>query len=170
MPARRLRKLVSSDQKCIGSLRPDQRVEGAIQDEETCLPKGNKKTLKLKNGAEIEVGWGMAFWRSLEDLLDAHPDHFATLLTLACDPAAAVSPKSVAFLRRCLYLHPDGTIIPDERAVLLSAYQETAEGPVLVNPFVLDGPDEAQKLERREARGYRRLIRRLGFDDARGGP
>jgi hypothetical protein len=117
--------------------------------------------VSLKNGSEIDAGWGITFWRALQSLLDQHPEHLQALLAIAKGRSEDAPARSVAFLRHGGLLLRDRTVNPDAQAVLLSAYQETAEGPVLVNPFRLDSPEQAQALESRDAERSHRLLRWL---------
>ena len=64
-------------------------------------------------------------------------------------------------LQRDGFLKQDGRLDADMQNVLLSAYQETTEGPVIVNPFQLTSPQDAAELSRSESKGIDRLLRRL---------
>lgn len=105
-----------------------------------------EKIVPLKNGGQITVKDGWAELDSLRILLDEHPQHFHTLLAIAQGREEGLDAASVAYLRSHAYV--GGHLDQEVRDVLLSAYQETKEGPVLVNPFRLDDVGEASALEK----------------------
>jgi hypothetical protein len=123
--------------------------------------KPQEKILQLKNGAQVEATIGVVYFEELSDLLDQEPEHFRTLLALARGQSEGIPAEHTKALQRDGFLKGGGVLDEDMRNVLLSAYQETAEGVVLVNPFLLATPVQAAELERLEERGLDRLIRKL---------
>jgi hypothetical protein len=127
--------------------------------------------LRLKNGGQIKAGEGRIQWRDLTALLQQEPDLFRALLALALGRPEAMSAEHRKRLRYIGgFLERDGSIIPYVRDVLLSAYQETAEGPVLVNPFILESEEQAREFERRDNEAADWLLRELRKKEDAGKP
>ncbi len=175
MPNGRSRKPVTSVRNRTELLLHDQRsavpqtcingsADRSAQSRERCLPEEPRRTLPLRIGGEIDAGFGRGYFEGLRSLLEQYPQHFQALVTLAEGSAPVASLSSIDFLKHCWFLDADGRIKSDVRAVLLSALQVTPEGAVLTNPFRLETSDQARDLERQEADGYRRLLRRLGTE------
>ncbi len=133
--------------------------------EELLEEERKSRILRLKNGVQIEASEGRIRLMDLEGLLEHHPDHFKGLLALARGKQEEVSAETIRFLGESRIFLRAGEINPDVRDVLLSAYQETAEGPVLVNPFRFTSVEEAREMEREEKRNADRLIREIFEDD-----
>lgn len=130
-----------------------------------------RKTYTLKNGAKIEGGVGRAALRSLEGLLEQRPELLRALLAIVRGQREEVNPQDIELLKDSGYLRAtDGAVCADLPDVLLSAYQETQEGPVLANPFRFENAAEARESEEGERQGIDKLIRKLRKDDGTGGP
>ena len=127
--------------------------------------------LSLKNGAQIEARDGKLYYGFLCSLLAEEPEVFRGLLAFAQDQNRAMLPgHRVRLMFLGGYLEPDGSIMPKVRDVLLSAYKETPDGPMLVNPFFLSRPEQARELERMETEGLDWLIRELRRKENTGKP
>jgi len=122
----------------------------------------------LKNGYQVELRRGMADYQSLGLLFEKDSSLFQALLTIAQGRPHDVSTENTAALRNGLYLLPDFSMREDLRNVLLSAYQETPDGCVLVNPFRLESTDQAGALEHMEKAALERLLRLIGGDKDEG--
>jgi hypothetical protein len=120
--------------------------EGELTQEE------GRAALPLKNGSS---------------LLEQAPEHFQALLAIAYGRHAEAPSQSVEILKDALLLRPDGTLVPDLGNVLHSAYHQTAEGPVLINPFRLDDPEQVQMLEEMEQNALQKLLRRIRRENER---
>lgn len=129
--------------------------------EKPLAEKPQEKFLQLKNGAQVEATVGVVYFKGLSNLLDQVPEHFRTLLALARGQTEGMTAEHIKALQRDGFLKRDGLLDADMHNVLLSAYHETAEGSVLVNPFRFASPEQPAELERREKDGLDRLIRRL---------
>jgi hypothetical protein len=109
------------------------------------------KMVLLKKGGEIEYKEGCFCYDFLTLLLDRHPQHFSGLLALDQGRIQDILPESIAYFStgrgRGIYTTAEGAIKPTMSAVLRSAYQETRDGRVLVNPFLLESEAQAQELE-----------------------
>lgn len=138
--------------------RPD---EVPAQPREGLLRADRNELLPLKNGGHVEASLGQALLRMLEGLLERHPDDFHALLAIIEGRTEEAPSARVEALKEAMLLRPDGSVIPGLRDVLLSAYQQTQEGPVLVNPFQLESNDQARALEQAEEEGYLRLAREI---------
>ncbi len=132
------------------------------------MPINRRTTLPLRSGAEVEAGLGQAYLGILEGLLNGDRPLFDALVEVAQGRGGEVGADAVAGLKRALALRPDGTPLPGLTDVLLSAYQSTAEGPVLVNPFKLTDPEQARKLEGLDDASHEWLLRQVRRGDERG--
>jgi hypothetical protein len=146
------------------------RAPGTTVQEEH-LAEGPEDQFTLKSGGKTSAIGGHFAVLHLQALLDQSPDDFRALLAIARGQPQDAAPECVERLKRGLLLHPrTGEIYPsDLRDILLSAYQETPDGPVLVNPFRLNDAAEAQEVERKQKEGVNWLLREV-FKDRRGGP
>lgn len=124
-----------------------------------------ERVLPLKNGRQIEARLGLATYQSLGYLFQRDPGLFLALRDIAEGRPEKVAPRQTSALREALFLRRDLSIDDSVRDVLLSAYQEAPDGPVLVNPFKLQNPDEARALEQMQKAGFDRAIRLLRSDD-----
>ena|SRR5579872_445871 len=129
------------------------------------LDQGGETILPLKNGRQIEVRLGLATYQSLTRLFENDRHLFNALRSIAEGHSATVGPARTRALRHGLFLQQDLSIREPVRDVLLSAYQETAEGCILANPFKLDRPEQARMLEQLEKAGLDRIIRLLWNDE-----
>ncbi len=134
------------------------------------LTKGPKDKFKLKSGGEINVVGGHFAVLQLQALLDKSPEDFRTLLAIARGNPQDAVPDSIERLKGG-FLHPRTCEVhpPILRDILLSSYQETPEGPVLVNPFQLNQATDAQEVERQTKEGLNWLVREA-FKTGPGGP
>jgi len=135
------------------------------------LQDGGQEELVLKNGGRIEASLGQALLRALEGLLEQAPHHFRALHAIAEGRSSEAPPESVSALKDAHFLRPDGTAIPGLADVVVSAYQQTRDGPVLINPFQLETLDQVRALERMEQEGRLRLaheIRKRTEGDGKG--
>lgn len=130
----------------------------------TVLDEDGKTVLPLKNGRQIDVRLGLATYRTLCRFFEKDPELFNALRALAEGRDDLVSRYQRVALRRALLLRSDLTIRDAVRDVLLSSYQEP-DGPVLTNPFKLDSPEQARRLEQMEQAGLDKLLRRLWSDE-----
>lgn len=160
MPHRKVRQTA---EKLIGPAN----VPAAVR--EDLLTDRDNQLVQFKNGGQIESQWGRAWLGICRRLLEQEPRHFAALLALAQGRSGDVPPESMAFFKQVGGFLQGDDINPKVRGVLLSAYQETAEGPVLVNPFRFESEEQArefeQEWERIENRNLDRLIRHLRKDE-----
>lgn len=130
----------------------EERLEDEVED----------KLFPLKNGGQIGGNHGQGVLENLRDLLEDDPQLFQALLAIVQGRPQDATPEAVSQLRSDLFLRADnGAIRPDIRDVLLSAYNETAEGPVLVNPFVLTSSEQPVELERMNKEANDRLLREI---------
>jgi len=128
------------------------RMEGELSDE-------RREVMALRNGGEIEIGMGQAYLGILQGLQSKEPGKFQSLVDHA---RGAELPKDArAWLSSALVLRPDGTLLPGLLDVLRSAYRETPEGSVLVNPFRIDTPVQRETLQRAEAKTDSWIVREI---------
>jgi hypothetical protein len=86
----------------------------------------------LKAGGQIGGRHGRFVLLDLEGILEQSPHLFQALLAIVQDRREDAPPEALARLSDCGYLKADdGTVRADIRDVLLSAFQDTPEGPVL---------------------------------------
>lgn len=128
---------------------------------EELLSEERREQWPLKNGADIEIGIGQAYLRTLEGMLTNQPELFDSCRMIAQGQGENVPEAHRRSLRKSLVLRPDGTLLPGFADILLSAYQETPEGPVLANPFRLDSQEQADRMSRLETKSFGWLLRRL---------
>lgn len=127
--------------------------------------------ISLKNGSRIGSNRGRTLLRHLERLLDSSPENFRALLGVARDETQLLSAEVEERLVRGGYLRADrATIHPDLRNVLLSAYRETPDGPLLVSPFQFENQEQVDELERQDGEFWRRMIRELRSGNDRDPP
>lgn len=121
--------------------------------------------IRLRNGGQISASEGTAAFSTLTGLLERAPDRLAAMAAIALGRPGDAAPEHVAALTKGLMLRPDGSIPDYLRVVLLAAYQETPEGPVLVNPFRPENEVQVRRLERLDRDALERLRRVLGGYD-----
>ncbi len=107
----------------------------------------SRKVLPLKNGGATEIAVGLVTADILRDLLEKQPEHFEVLLALARGQNQDLPVRSLAYLRRDEFLMKGAVIKPLYRDILLSSYQQTPDGPVIVNPFRLDDEADARAVQ-----------------------
>jgi hypothetical protein len=121
------------------------------------------KLFTLKNGKQMEAGLAMAAWQTLQNFQLQHPDLFQVLLSIAQERPDGAAPEAVTRIKTTTYFMTGDAVRPDIRDVLLSAYQETSEGAVLVNPIQFANADEAREIEQLEKQGVSRMLRELNM-------
>lgn len=123
--------------------------------------------LRLKNGSEVDARSAYVDWRMLFAEQDLHPNNVQSLIALARGDPDSVSKEVVAELRERhrLWFARDGTLEPIVRDVLLSAYRDTPEGVVIVNPFELTNQRDADTFSKIQRRDDRLLSRLFGLGD-----
>jgi hypothetical protein len=127
------------------------------------LETGKDQLVTLKNGTTIDVKTGRSAWGTLNDLLEQHPHLFKLLHSKI--RGEEITPEAIRELRKALLVLPSGEVRESLRNVLLSGYQETKDGPVIVNPFKLDSESDRQAFT--EAENLRRRNdARLGIVDS----
>ena len=123
------------------------------------------KTVLLKNGALISTELALILLSGLRSLLENEPEHFKTLLAVANGDKQRIDQESTTVLRSQSFLDEDNCILQSMRDVLLSAYQETKEGPIVGNPFRLLDLRDARALEgidkQRKAKFLRDVLEKL---------
>jgi hypothetical protein len=143
---------------------PAQLREGRLEEEA-------ERVFTLKNGKQMRGGEAIAALRGLQALLEQRPYLFRALLAIVQGRAEEAASEDIALLKDGCWLRADNGVLRDTiRDVLLSAYQETPEGPVLTNPFRFRDQGEANQIERIEEAHFNRLIRELRKRDDKGPP
>ncbi len=143
---------------------PDRSREGSLEEQE-------RNRLTLKNGAEVDAARAIASLRSLERLLRVEPRLFHALVTIVQGRRNEVTPDVIAELQDAAFLRAGtGDVCADIPDVLLSAYQETREGPVLVNPFKFRSDADARIVESIDEARFNRLIRAILGNNSKNGP
>src|SRR6185312_4639018 len=103
---------------------------------------GPIQLMSLRNGATIDVKDGRAAWATLNSLLHTHRALFnAVLAKVRGETVTHIMEQE---LRRALLTLPSGELMRDIHDVILSGYQETKDGPVIVNPFKLETDKERE--------------------------
>lgn len=110
--------------------------------------KDKRPKLTLKDGYEVDARSALVLLESLRAKLEVHPDQFRSLLALAEGRHEDTDPAHLKHLQDQGYLESAGSIRPEVRSILLSAYTASPEGVVLVNPFRLQNEGEKQVAER----------------------
>jgi hypothetical protein len=113
------------------------------------LPAKNGETpkLPLKNGSEIDAFTAYLFWKALEEL--AKPDQLKALNALAEGGDAKVTMRIRAELMTQFptWFDDDGVLEPDARNVIQNAVRDSAEGSVVVTPFLIETQEETELLK-----------------------
>jgi hypothetical protein len=112
------------------------------------LAKEYQRNVRLKKGGQICLEAALIHLGALQILLDDMPNHFPTLLAIAREDQYKTDQESVSVLRYYGFLRQDDTIHPGLRDVLLSAYEEIPDGPLLSNPFTDVDTNEIERLNR----------------------
>jgi hypothetical protein len=142
-------------------------IRQAASGGDASLETGPEYQIKLKNGAMADLMLAKATWQTLMSVSDTHPALVVAVLELA--QGKQQPPDMLRELRKALLTQPNGELRDVVRDVVLSAYQETTEGAVLVNPFLLDSEADRKAFEECEQRSKRNWLRILRPDDPREG-
>lgn len=152
--------------------------EGHVSEES--IKEGNHRpAMRLRKGAgEMDAGWARRWEEDLRELSEDHPAHFRLLHEIVEGRAEPDHSGAVGDLRKWGYLGRDLKPLPDVAAVLTAGFLVTPDGPCVVNPFEVAGPEDARAVERLDkeraaqgAAGLRRLDRLLRrISDAGSGP
>jgi hypothetical protein len=141
--------------------------EECLKDEE--FQECANRVVPLKNGGSINAELGLILLSSLRTLLAQEPEHFRTLLAMARGNKTDIDEESITLLHYHSFLDDHHHLLPGLRDVLLAAYQETKEGPVLGNPFQFKDEREAKALEavdeQRKIRFLRDVLAKLDKAD-----
>jgi len=121
--------------------------------------------LRLKNGSEVDAQIAYVRWRMLGAEQTTRPHLVEALLAFARGNPDSISTEVAAETkeRHSFWFTRDGALEPIVRDVLLSAYRETPDGVVIVNPFDLRTQQEADTLS--EIQRQDDLLIRRGFRD-----
>jgi hypothetical protein len=121
---------------------------GAEPSEERMNENLLQTTLQLNNGHMLNVRCGLLYYNSLKTLSELEPEIFRSVLSLARDPSIEIQREHLDRVKQIGgILQPDGAIKDAVRNVLTSSYQETTEGPVLINPFIIKNTELANEIE-----------------------
>ena len=141
-----------------GALTGDQREEvcnqrrvsrsGLKSTDGTTLKKKERNRLSLKKGSDADVLLALSQLDHLGAMLRVRPERFLTLLALAQGRPEEAKQEHITHLTKSGFISKDGSISQDLRELLLSAYQMTGDGPVLVNPFKLQTNEDKRKADR----------------------
>jgi hypothetical protein len=131
-----------------------------------------------KDAGRMEVVRARFVARNLRDLLERHPEHFASLRAIVEGRPGEVTEAHRRDLEKWYYLLPDGSPRPNIKLVMAAALRDAADGPVIVDPLDPSRPQDAvvlrradEELERIARKGWAALKRRVfgdGRDDGRG--
>lgn len=121
--------------------------------------------LRLKNGSEVDARAAYVDWKLLQATQQKQPAEFAALLALARSEQMALTEEAREELRRRNHFafDSDGNLDQVAGAIILSAYRETPDGPMLVNPFQLSTEAERElfdETERKVDNVFLRFLRR----------
>ena len=132
--------------------------------------KSNRPKLRLKNGSVVDARWAYVHWQTLQELEMGRRDHLQAFVMLARGDEPDAPGQTREDLRRrygeCFTR--DGSLDPIVREVIQSAFRETPEGAVVVNPFQLSSQadmDVLAKVELQVDRELRRLMRLMRGED-----
>lgn len=126
--------------------------------------------LKLKDGTEVLAQRAYVQWQVLERFQQKFPVEFHLLLLLAKNELPPLPLHVYQGLCRGdgrldrTFFGKNGMVEEETRHLLVSAYRETSEGAMLVNPFELSTIEERQALDR-IGRRVRQLRRRFPNGD-----
>jgi hypothetical protein len=112
----------------------------------------------LKNGDQVDADWTVILYESFVDMMDNCPRRFQSLLALAQGRPGDVVADDLEYFKEAGFVTPAGVLSSDVQSVLLSAYQETPEGPVLVNPVRLETPADRAAVEHAQQLLNRRAL------------
>lgn len=117
----------------------------------------NREQITLRTGAVVERGLARAFYGMLTSLAEQDPVALAALLAIAQGRDA--NPALVARLAAEGLLPDHGQPRPVARAVLLAAFRDTPEGPVLVDPFRYNSAEDLGRQEALDNHSTKWLLR-----------
>ena len=123
-------------------------LDEATKSMEGLLPKRIEGKVRLKNGSEVDAQPAYVWWRMLEGLNGVRPEIARHLLSLARGEHWSVSGDSTKLLRQKYpeWFDKQGNLDEVAKNVILSAWRETADGRVIVNPFQLTSQNELAPL------------------------
>lgn len=121
--------------------------------------------LRLKNGADVDARPAYVRWQLLHGIESRHPAHVRAFWELARGEDLAIPHDMLHEVRKryANWFEQSGNLNSLVRDVILSAYRETPDGPMLVNPFQLATQAETDlfaQIEREDDDFLRRLLRR----------
>jgi hypothetical protein len=124
--------------------------------------------IRLKNGSEVDARGAYVIWRMLE-LEEPQSPQLQLLLAMARGNESTVStvPNTEFKTHHRVWFLKDGALHPVAKQVLLSAYRDTPDGPVIVSPFQLNSQQDIELLaviQRQHDRSLRRFFRDMGDD------
>jgi hypothetical protein len=122
----------------------------------------------LKNGDQVDADWTVILYESLVAMQDVRPRRFQSLLALAQGRAGDVVADDLEYFKEAGFITPAGALSSDVQSVLVSAYQETPEGAVLINPVRLETQADRAAVERIEQTLNQRARDFLNERDAEG--
>jgi hypothetical protein len=122
------------------------------------LPREKKEwpILRLKNGSEMNALAAYIFWKALDQLVG--PDQMKAFSALAEGDDTKVTMRMLAQLMTGFptWFDDDGLLQPDAKNAIQSAVRDSADGKVVVSPFMIASEEEAQVL-RNIDHGFARL-------------
>jgi hypothetical protein len=104
----------------------------------------------------------------LESLLEENLSSFEVLVKIAQGDESEHAKEYIDDLKERLIIRSDEKLPPGLADVLLSALKISPDGPVLVNPFYFDHPDEIGLLERAKQKGIQSLLKKLRENESDG--
>lgn len=126
--------------------------------------------LRLKDGSEVDARKAYVIWRMLVSMEHDETHDLRLLAAFARGEEDKFHPMEQASLRkkRHQWFTADGSLEPLHFAVFSSAYRETGDGPVVVDPFQLrtdSDIDTYNHVQREHAHAMRWLRRRVFGND-----
>lgn len=126
--------------------------------------------LRLKDGSEVDARKAYVIWRMLVAREPDEAHEFRLLAAFARGEQDKFHPMEQASLRkkRHQWFTADGSLEPLHKAVFVSAYRETGDGPVVVDPFHLETDsdiDTYNRVQREHAHAMRWLRSRVFRND-----
>jgi hypothetical protein len=131
--------------------------------EETLSEDEEGPLLRLKTGEEVNARPAYIIWTMFLVAQSKEPEELKLMVALARGIDLEIAPAihSEAIYRNPLLFGPDRKMTAVARQVMLSAFRETPDGDVLVNPFQLATEKENDIFNDVETQAVER-IRRLG--------
>jgi hypothetical protein len=139
---------------------------------EGLLPDRIEGKVRLKNGSEVDAQPAYVRWRMLEALEKVNPSDARALLSFARGDQWLLSSEAGQLLRdkQSPWFQSDGKLEPIAQSVILSAWRDTTDGPVIVNPFQLATQQDVDLLARIERQDNRFLRTLFGKGGSSSGP